>query len=463
MNILLIAYFFPPDVSSGAFRPLHFARYFTKMGENVCVLTVREDEFLSYQKKDHALLHDELLEHVHIARTGMFYPHLAVVKLRDALFSRQHSAQQQTHSHSSVTTAQIYGSSPAPPSSSSVFQNIKDAITDCLSIPDQQIGWLVPAVKRGRKLIREKGIDGMYATGNPWTSLLVGSMLKKLTGIPLVLDFRDPWVSNHVFTAKRPFVRKIETFLERRVVQSADHIIANTQELRNDFLRRYSNLSAEQVTAIPNGFEAYLDVQPPHNDKLTLTHTGTLNERSPARLLQALIDVVENNEIPQEHLRIIFLGGISAKDAALQELLQHPIIQEIVEVLPRMPYQEAFTYQKLSDVLFLVQPPHFSLQVPRKVYEYIAFQKTIFGITNPDGATGKIIDEIPFGVVAADETPEITTALKSLYHQWQTGTLNSQNGRKDDDRDHPGSKPYDTYLNSQLTQELLKVFRKCVT
>ena len=49
------------------------------------------------------------------------------------------------------------------------------------------------AVRAGLRLIREHSISLIYACGDPFTALMVGARLKALTGLPLVLDLRDPW------------------------------------------------------------------------------------------------------------------------------------------------------------------------------------------------------------------------------------------------------------------------------
>ena len=129
-------------------------------------------------------------------------------------------------------------------------QQIKDTITDLLALPDTEIGWLPSSVRAGLKIIKTHNIDVIYVTGGPWTSLLIAAMLKKLTRKPLVLDFRDPWVTNPIFLIKSTLSRKIESFLERNVVTSADHIVTNTEELRQDFLNRYSFLTPDRLTTI---------------------------------------------------------------------------------------------------------------------------------------------------------------------------------------------------------------------
>jgi len=464
MNILMIAYYFPPDLSSGSFRPLHFARYLEEMGENVFVLTAREEDFLPYQHKDHTLL-DSLNDNVTLVRSRVFHPTKSVITLRDKLFGK---ATKPTRAQVGPSNSRVKADSKP-----SVVQEFKDTITDLLTTPDAQIGWLPSAVNAGRKIIREQQIEVMYATGNPWTGLMIGAILKKLTGVPVVLDFRDPWVSNYEFLSKRKLMRSLETRLERGVIAAADHIIANTDELKHDFLHRFPFLTADHVTTIYNGFDTYIDTLPEYsNTTLTLTHTGTLRARSPRCLLQAVLNLIEQDTIPKDAIHLIFLGGISVDDPLLEEILQNPVLQDVIEVLPRMPYQDVVQYQSASDVLFLIQPEHFSLQIPRKLYEYMAFRKPIFGITNPGGATAHIIEKNELGIVAADQVAEIESALKLFYQQWKSGAMAPRAMRKNDESVHAQLKQkweedpqytrkQDKFLNKLLTVKLLNIFRKC--
>ena len=54
----------------------------------------------------------------------------------------------------------------------------------------------------------------VYATAPIFTSLLIGFLLKKKTGKPLVVDYRDPWTQNVFVKYPSKFHRKIETSAE---------------------------------------------------------------------------------------------------------------------------------------------------------------------------------------------------------------------------------------------------------
>lgn len=443
MNILIIAYLFPPDSSSGSFRPMHFVRHLNQMGENVFVLTAREEDFMPYQTKDHRLV-EYVGDDVEIFRSRVFHPAQALIAFRDNLLKKEHET---TDEKAHALDKHGFNA----PANESVIQEIKDLVTFLLASPDPEIGWLPSAVKIGRKIIREKKIDVIYTTGGPWTPLIIGAVLKKLTGKPLIMDFRDPWVSNPVFLLRNTRIQRLERWMERKVIMCADHIIANTETLRQDFLKRYPQLNGHQVSTIPNGFEEYREYASSRSERLTLIHAGTLIFRNPKYLLQALVNIIEQNLIPQNDIQIIFLGGISTHDAELDNLLKHPHLEGVVKLLDRLPYQEAVQFQTKSDVLFLMQPEEFYLQVPRKLYEYMAFRKPILGITNQGGATAHLIQHYDLGRVVPDHTPEIETALTDFYDQWKQGTLTLST-----------THACDSFLNKNLTRQLQEVFQKYV-
>lgn len=446
MNILMLAFRFPPSASSGAFRPMYFAIHLHEMGEHVYVLTAREQDDLPEQPKDYNLL-EKLDPGIEIFPTRVFRPQQTLLKFRELL------AKKTTGDNKHTMSSSLYNKTNHVKRSR--IQELKDIITDSLSIPDVHIGWLPSAVRTGRQIVKNKCIDIIYATGAPWTSLIVGVILRKLTGKPLVLDFRDPWVTNPSPRLNSTLMRSLEPFIERAVVSAADHIVSNTAELQQDFQERYPSLLQHIFTTIPNGFEEYIESQTPKENKmLTFTHAGTLYfSRNPCVLLQAILNLLEKKILPKEECKFVFLGGIdiSIPDANLRHLLQNPLLQEVIDILPRLPYQEAIHYQSFSDVLLLIQPG-FPLQIPRKLYEYIAFRKTILAITDVNGATAKIIQEKQLGIVVENQIEAIESALKELYSQWKSSQMVPLS-----------TETCDEFMNKNLTVTLHQIFQKCLS
>ena len=193
----------------------------------------------------------------------------------------------------------------------SLLQRCKDTITDLAACPDPHVGWIPDAVRMGIHLIKEEKINIILATGSPWSCMVAGVLLRKETGIPLILDFRDPWVANPGFVQRGMVASAIERKMERYVVSRADAIVTNTKELRENFLQRFAVLKDENVHVIPNGFEEFLSAPPPDNQRFTIVHAGGLYfSRSPEPLLVALHNLIEEEKIPKNRLRVVLVGGL---------------------------------------------------------------------------------------------------------------------------------------------------------
>ena len=413
MRILFVAYYFAPESSSGSFRPLYFANHLRRIGCEINVLTGSEECYLPEQPTDDSLL-NILNSDIKITRTRVSRPREALINLKNKLFFSPSKPKSSGFSSAETSMATEV---------KSTFQLVKDFITDLLAMPDPHIGWLPWAVWKGRKIIKSSEIDVIWATGSPWTCFLVGVLLKKISGKPLVLDYRDPWGSNPNLQLKNTFIAGLEKKLERLVVGNADLITANTIELKDNFLHRFPFLRENQITTIPNGFEEFALPSFCKNDAFTLTHAGAIYfSRNPINLLLAVHDLLESGLIAEGEIKINFVGGISIDDPALHALLSSSILKGVVTIYPRVAIAKAVEYQMNSDVLFLLQPG-FPLQIPRKLYEYVSLRKPILAITDPKGATANIIEENEFGKVVADSVDDLKSVLYEMWLKWREGGL----------------------------------------
>lgn len=411
MKILLIAYYFPPDSSSGAFRPLFFANHLVAAGDEVTVLSCRQDDFLREQPVDTKLL-ASLDARVKVVRTRVRRPREYLLGLRARWASRPSNAQR---SGGAGVSGAVRGG---------LRQRAKDLLTDLITTPDPHVGWIPSCVRRGIEFVRNERPDVVVATGGPWSGLVCGMLLKRISGVPLVLDFRDPWVVNTDQAARHRIARKLSTALERRAVASADLLVANTEELRSDFLRRYPRLAPERAVVVTNGFEDYLPTSSRHaGGHFTLTHTGALySSRNPRALLEAARNAVENGQIDPGKLKLRFLGGIATDDPAVTATMASAALARSIEVIPRTGYRESLEKMADSDVLLLYQPG-FPLQVPRKLYEYMAARRPMLCVAERGSATWTLVERWSLGMACENDPHQLEHALVALYRKWRDGQL----------------------------------------
>jgi len=440
LHVLMLAYYFPPDSSSGSFRSLFFANHLAEIGFKVTVLTARIDDFLSAQPVDYDLV-KQINPLVNIIRTRVRRPRETLLNFRDKLNvcfgKRENKIEVVREGIAENKEVKI-----------SFVQDFKDTITDLLATPDPQIGWIFGVIKSGKKIIEKNNVNVIYATGSPWSAFLAGMVLKKITGKSLLLDFRDPWTANPTFITRGKTAAFIDAVLEKKVVKEADVIIANTEELRRDFINRYNFLTQIQVHTITNGFESYIESDK-HNNRFTFVHTGSLYfSRDPGPFIKAIHNLIKNNKISPEKIRVMFIGGIEIYNMEVERLLRLPLLDGVFYITPRVSYEKAVSYQIGADVLFLIQPD-FPLQVPRKLYEYLSARRPVLAITNPAGATARTINRNNLGMVVANDQAAIQDCIKKLYDRWENGKL--------------GLLPKglaDGFLHSRLAQKLACIIEK---
>lgn len=414
MKILLIAYYFPPDSSSGSFRPLFFANHLTELGDEVTILTARQEDFLTEQPIDMDVLR-RLDQRVRVVRGAVYRPKEFLLKARDFLTGKPSIAIETVHSAKVISRSNKIWSKKA-----------KDFITDLITTPDQQAGWIFSCVRLGLSVIRRWRPDVILATGGPWSGLVAGSLLKRLTGIPLVLDFRDPWLSNPFQNFRSSIINRIDTYLEKYVILNANLVIANTEELKQDFMKNYPNLRQEHVITITNGFEDYLPESTQKlNKHLTLTHAGDFYfPRSPRSLLEALKNTIERGMIDPTKIKLRFIGGMTLNDPSIERLLTSQVLSNIVDLKSRVPYAESLRAMTESDILILY--PLGLLQIPRKLYDYMAAQRPVLCIADPGSAARLMVERFSLGSICDDDISQLEIILVDIYDKWINGNLETQ-------------------------------------
>lgn len=296
--------------------------------------------------------------------------------------------------------------------SRTLWQRIKDKISEIVTFPDNCIGWLPFAVWKGIKA--RKGVDVIYAVGQPWTCFLVGYLLKLILRKPLVIDFMDPWKAS-VWKSKRGNILEgIECFLEDFMVKKADFVIANTETLRENFITRLK-VPEKKIEVITCGYDQtdFVNKRPKEHIGFVITHTGICyKKRNPKNFLKAVQSLIEEGLIPVDKIKINLVGRNSINDQELSQLLNEmPIINQI----PWVTHEEVLDYLYQSDLLLLLQPET-KLQTPGKLYEYLASNIPIIAIGEKDGSIDRLLQKDGWGkVIDNNNLLEIKEAVYRCY------------------------------------------------
>lgn len=385
-KVLVIAFYFPPDNSStGVLRTAKFTQYLVRREWASEVISVPTERYLATDTQLAAQLPAV------VRTTRVWAPDLS-------------------------KTLSIMGRYPS-----------------AATFPDRYWPWLFPAVKAGLKLIRESGIDVIYATSPVPTALWIGMRLKKLTGLPLVIDFRDPWVDNSVPPVRRFF----ESWLERRFMRSADRIICNTPALRRDFLARYPEVPPERFVTITNGYDEpdFKGIESVPAERFEIIYAGMLQKehRNPEPLLRAVRLALDRGWLRKEDLHLSFLGtdawgGSDEFTGRLRELQ----LDDVTEVAThRIPYRDALRRMAAASVLLVLlhgeggsekiakNREWWGLTVPAKVYEYLRIGRPMLVLVD-EGAVAELLRDTGAGTpIPPHDIEAIARTLQRLYDDWR--------------------------------------------
>jgi len=256
-------------------------------------------------------------------------------------------------------------------------------LVDWLNVPDNRIGWFVPALWSALREAKRSAPDVIYSSAPMWTAHLVGLCLARFLGRPWVADCRDPWRDNPFRAFRYAAHRRADGWLERRMAAGAAFIICNTPSARDALAARYPSKAAKILT-IPNGYDAAAVAGARRRPALradgvcTLVHAGSFyGPRSPLPLMQALkLLGRRHGELPHV-VRLWLIGPENYDGHSLAGMACRLGISDLVQVTGPLPHAE--TLRRVRDASAAIVCGHdgdgADLQIPRKFYEYVGLGK----------------------------------------------------------------------------------------
>ncbi len=407
----MIAYDFPPAANVGIYRPLKFAKYLADFGWSAVVLTVRNGKHAKYDEHSTALIPEGTPVH------------------RAASFEALNTGENRKNR----------GGSARRTLRSRIYNRLCRTWAYFM-VPDDKVTWVPAATIRGYRIIKREGIECVYVTGSPFSSFLIGYLLKKLCGIKLVIDYRDPWTQNINYVRRSALHARIERAQERKVIATSDLVIANTRINEETMVRDFgSEQPREKFTTIHNGFdgEDYDGIPSDKYDKFSITYAGVfyfttgsswetgagddvMKTYSPLVFFEALRKLVETKPEMRECLRVNFMG-VSGR--GYEPLVREMRLEGIVHHLGYLDYQEHLAVLKRSHVTLLVLSRGEKSRgwIPSKFFSYLGAGNPVLALV-PEGEVRDIIKAARAGVfVEPDDVDGTVDAIERLYDRYREG------------------------------------------
>ena len=276
------------------------------------------------------------------------------------------------------------------------------------------------------KTISEHNIKNIIISAPPFSVLCLAPLIKKqFPKVNIILDYRDPW--------NTPLLSyRISSFIEQRILKSADKIVFLNDRMFCDTLKKYS-LPKKKCLVVLNGYsdrdwEDTLRDFKDHDhcknapEKMIISYVGSLSfnkggYRDVTSLLDAFMIFHKNKNV------LLRFVGIISSDAVERIKKQFP---DNIEILPPVDTKTAFHYMIKSDVLFLLHTNEKTgrYMLSGKFFDYIRSGKVILGIASTrDTYFLEFIQKYHLGVTCLSEILEIIKCLELLYEKWMNEAL----------------------------------------
>ena len=384
-NILFITPYFPPNEAVGSKRSLNLARHLGKSGWQPVILTNpdnsrKNDDFYNQILPENRIIVEKYSPGVRNAVTtgkqnGNFFTRIPLLK---TIHDRGH-----------------------------------------YFTPFDQYMWHIPyAIRSAKKLVEKYRPVLILVNADPWSTFMVAHRVSRWANIPWIADMRDPWSLHEYKMNQRPSViQSIIRYYEGLFFRSAAKIILNTENCCHAYQARYSTaIDVDRFTWIRNAFDREIYKTPrPGNpgNRFSLHYFGSFRDYvRPDRLFDTVSDFIRKNNISNAEFELVLYGN---PDESNLNLARHLDLLSYITIHPYIKSRDTLQYLQDASLLVLIEGPERNLQLPAKLYDYLASGRPIWAISDNE-ELNRIIRETCSGVVSDyHDSADCLTALEQLY------------------------------------------------
>jgi hypothetical protein len=397
-RVVLIAYHFPPDPAVGSLRAAKVARAFRDSGRRVDVVTARLPGETGMRRTE-----DPALQ-VHPV-TLLPNPGEIFLRLRARLLAGRPHPQGLTEDS---------GVGWTPPTR---VPGWKRLLFSLLWLPDDRQGFILPAWRKARSLVRA-GAGLVYSTAPPYSPHLVGLALKSMMGVRWVMELRDPWVDSpqKPWWVRTRATDTLDARLERACLRRADLVVVASEGIRRGLATRLPVPGSSRLALVRNGIDHLADSAPSRRSAgpVRIGYAGSFYHcRDPRPFLRGLAAVRRELQLGPEQVRVDFIGSCrSIGPVSVDKELDALGLSDIVYIRDWLPHAAAKALLDESDVLLLLaqQQPD---QVPNKLYEYLGTRRPILAFADADGETTQMLQRVGgHYVVTGEDEAEVERVVR---------------------------------------------------
>jgi hypothetical protein len=433
-RLLVISYHFPPDTTIGARRWEKLALAVTAHGWGMDVITCAPSVAVGAKL-------DSLPAGVRVY--GVPDPVLAAERVEHVLWRAYRTLWPNRRLDAGVALAT--GAEVSRPSGERPESIERDDISQTIRTPREIMRtywawielthgkrWARRAAALAKQIVKSGVHEAVITSAPPHMSHEAGRLVSVETGLPFVMDMRDPWSMQpwlRESVASPIWYRDAERF-ERRSIEQASLVVANTEPARAALVSLHADADAKTITVM-NGSDD--DELPPHRDgeRFVIRYAGTIYlDRDPQTLFRAAAKVIESEKLEPAQFGIDILGRFADEERApMLGMAAKEGIVEYVSVEPPRPHREALQFLAGATML-VIFPGSNMLAIPAKVFEYVRFDSWLLALAEPESAIAQLLKGTSADVVVP-RIDSIAAAITRRYRDHRAGVRPERVARDD--------------------------------
>lgn len=388
MKVIFIVHYFPPLNSSGSRRVLSFAKYLSRFGHKITVLTTKKNIY----DGDFSEYLPDYCEVIQVGSTSELtskniQKHFSNQKLRSALVSiRRYMTRVfgQLIDHRILFAFRIYFNR--------FPQNASAALTNA---------------------------DLLVSSSPPWPVHLAAYFLARRFNKPWIADYRDQFSGHYLFRSNF-LVEAFEKKLDRLFINRAALVTVVSQPMMD-----YYSQFQQNISCIENGFdrEAFNKYGAERNSanesfepRKTLRYVGTITKSSIVedRIPSLFSALSLLSTEARKFINVQFYGESGTLPAYIRKI--YPNLIDSVEFYRLVPHEQALDLICSADALFfsgLSYEDSLSAKgvLTTKLFEYLASRRPIVADISEDSLAGQIVLKSGLALVCSTDSIKIAEAL----------------------------------------------------
>jgi glycosyltransferase involved in cell wall biosynthesis len=277
-----------------------------------------------------------------------------------------------------------------------------------------EAAWADAAAGAAQAIIDPNRHRAIISCGPPHMIHRAARRLSQRTGLPFVVDLRDPWSRNErlLWSLATPLWYDVAERIEARTFARASLVVMNTPAARQVMSRAYPEL-ASKIIAVTNGFDEEAIPTVSRDEAFVISFAGSIYlDRSPRHLFQAVAQVSKALALDRSKLRIELMGHYDVD--AIRKMSREEGVEEQVDLLPPGNVRDVAALLARSAMLVNL-PQDSDLAIPSKIFEYMIFPAWILALAVPESATGQILQGTDAHVVRPEDVAGMTEVIRDCF------------------------------------------------